>query len=436
MAENGANGSNGGDRLDSWKAIAAYLNRDERTARRWERQGLPIRRVPGNRGQSVFAYKSEIDQWLTLPRETNGEDAPSVAAPEPLPRLGRRRAAQAAGIAALAVLGAGVWWASISDGEFGPLQAALTQTAIVGTTASGQEQWRYVFPDGDRVEPPQERQQNPTEQLQGLQGILAATGLRISSNEAVSSGELLLVSDEGDLQRRMAFDDVLTFGDARAYGQPWGITDYRVDAPAAQPRIAVAAHHYEWWPSMIAILDPQFRRRGTFVNAGWLERVHWLAPDRLLAAGYSESRAGGVIALLDADALNGQSPEDEGSPYFCATCGDGRPVRYVVMPRSEVNRVSGSRFNRARLQMIADRITVRTIEVPYGEADAADAVYEFDQALGFVRAAYSDRYWEAHRALEMAGKLDHTQDTCPDRNGPREILIWEPATRWQTISIN
>ena len=52
------------DRLDSWKAIAEYLNRDIRTLRRWQRQGLPVRRVPGARGNSVFAFQSEIDEWL------------------------------------------------------------------------------------------------------------------------------------------------------------------------------------------------------------------------------------------------------------------------------------------------------------------------------------------------------------------------------------
>jgi hypothetical protein len=36
-----------GERLDSWKAIAAYLGRDVGTVRRWERtRGLPVKRVP------------------------------------------------------------------------------------------------------------------------------------------------------------------------------------------------------------------------------------------------------------------------------------------------------------------------------------------------------------------------------------------------------
>jgi len=54
------------DRLDSWKEIAAYLNRTERTVIRWEKRGLPVRRVPGGKKQAVFAYKHELDGWLEL----------------------------------------------------------------------------------------------------------------------------------------------------------------------------------------------------------------------------------------------------------------------------------------------------------------------------------------------------------------------------------
>jgi hypothetical protein len=54
--------SNG--RLDAWKEIAAYLNRDVRTVIRWERKGLPVHRVPGGKRQAVFAYRDEIDGWL------------------------------------------------------------------------------------------------------------------------------------------------------------------------------------------------------------------------------------------------------------------------------------------------------------------------------------------------------------------------------------
>ena len=50
-------------RLDSWKAIGAYLKRDERTVRRWEKEGLPIHRHVHAKKASVYAYTSEIETW-------------------------------------------------------------------------------------------------------------------------------------------------------------------------------------------------------------------------------------------------------------------------------------------------------------------------------------------------------------------------------------
>ena len=52
-------------RLDSWKSIAEYLERDVRSVQRWEKErGLPVHRVPGERGGTVFAYPEELDSWL------------------------------------------------------------------------------------------------------------------------------------------------------------------------------------------------------------------------------------------------------------------------------------------------------------------------------------------------------------------------------------
>src|SRR5262245_31326771 len=52
------------DRLDSWKQIAAYLEKSERTVRRWhETEGLPVHKHRHQQRGSVWAYASEIDAW-------------------------------------------------------------------------------------------------------------------------------------------------------------------------------------------------------------------------------------------------------------------------------------------------------------------------------------------------------------------------------------
>ncbi len=61
-----------GERLGSWKAIANYLGKSVRTARRWEKEeGLPVRRQMHRVQGSVYAYQAEIDAWRTQ-RETRG----------------------------------------------------------------------------------------------------------------------------------------------------------------------------------------------------------------------------------------------------------------------------------------------------------------------------------------------------------------------------
>src|SRR5713226_4101002 len=53
------------DRLDSWKEIAAHLNRDVTTVQRWEkREGMPVHRHLHDRMGSVYASSSELDAWL------------------------------------------------------------------------------------------------------------------------------------------------------------------------------------------------------------------------------------------------------------------------------------------------------------------------------------------------------------------------------------
>jgi tetratricopeptide (TPR) repeat protein len=54
-----------GARLNSWKEVAAYLGKGERTVKRWElERGLPAYRIPGGGSGSIYAFTAELDQWL------------------------------------------------------------------------------------------------------------------------------------------------------------------------------------------------------------------------------------------------------------------------------------------------------------------------------------------------------------------------------------
>ena len=72
--------------LESWKQIAAYLDRSERTVRRWEAtEGLPVHRREHERQDTVFAYRHEIEAWSRL--RTRCAHEMSINEAERLPQL-------------------------------------------------------------------------------------------------------------------------------------------------------------------------------------------------------------------------------------------------------------------------------------------------------------------------------------------------------------
>src|SRR4026208_1593695 len=69
------------ERLDSWKEIAAFLQRDVRTVQRWEKQaGLPVHRHAESRLRTAYAYRSELEAWWGSQRnpETGSADPTHV----------------------------------------------------------------------------------------------------------------------------------------------------------------------------------------------------------------------------------------------------------------------------------------------------------------------------------------------------------------------
>jgi len=417
-------------RLDSWKAIADYLQRDVATVARWEKNlGLPVRRVAGT-GRSVFAYTSEIDDWLKTNRPPGEVDPPMPPAPL-TPSTGLRLWPWFAVLAALLVLVVALV-ARPRELLAEAFHVEVTTEGVVARDSAGTQLWRHPFPATATtfltIAYP-----GRTQVMGGaVPGVYFATGYRArQTGSVIESGELTFLDSHGQGRRSFAFDDQVTFH-GTPYSAPWAMTAFAVNEGNGTRRVAVSAHHYTWDPGLVTILDDRWQRRGTFVHAGWIEQLRWITPERLLIGGFSNARNGGMIALLDPAALAGQGPEVAGSPHYCENCGTDRPLRMLVFPRSEINLAAGARFNRVLLDGAGDHVIAQTVEMTVSDGDAV-AVYEFTPALDLVSAKFGERYWDMHRTLESQGVLTHTREQCPDRDGPRSIEQWEPATGWRTI---
>jgi TolB-like protein/Tfp pilus assembly protein PilF len=98
------------DRLDSWKEIAAYLNRDVTTVQRWEkREGMPVHRHVHDKIGSVYASRAELDAWgrsrKLLAAQENADHAPAPDPPEPPTVSASRQGPSRRTVAALVAAG-------------------------------------------------------------------------------------------------------------------------------------------------------------------------------------------------------------------------------------------------------------------------------------------------------------------------------------------
>ena len=145
------------DRLDSWKEIAAYLNRDVTTVQRWEkREGMPVHRHLHDRMGSVYASRVELDAWARgrnlRAAQENGNNTtaadPPVSLPQPAISTSRSRwkfALPLAAAAAVLAIGASLWLQRTEYFWRNPIANARFQAV---TDFGGVEQAAAVSRDG------------------------------------------------------------------------------------------------------------------------------------------------------------------------------------------------------------------------------------------------------------------------------------------------
>ena len=146
------------DRLDSWKEIAGYLNRDVTTVQRWEkREGMPVHRHVHARMGSVYAFRAELEVWargrkLQTAQENGNGALPSDVPVQPPGSLARphrwRFWLLAAAVGVLLAAGVARWLQRSEYFWRSPIAGARIQTV---TEFGGVEQAAAVSRDGHFV---------------------------------------------------------------------------------------------------------------------------------------------------------------------------------------------------------------------------------------------------------------------------------------------
>lgn len=408
-------------RLTSWKEIAAHLGREVRTVIRWEKErGLPLHRLPGGRGGSVFAFTDELDQWAA----GQSEQDPSAAA-KTKSELPKRAIFGVAAVAVAALAAA----AGLSGARANPQLADVRVgiRSIEGLDEQGRPLWSHSLPG--YAEPIHRR----VAQLVDLNGdshpeAIAAVALMAQPSIGAPLGTLYALGKGGNPLWQRSIDTRLSFGSADFEG-PWQPDDVLAFTNGDEPFIAWAVHHHTWWPSLLAVFDARGSRIGMFANSGWIRTMSASADGRhIIWGGFSNSRKAAAFAVLDARNPNGASPEDPGSAYACSNCPEGRPLRYFLVDWSDI--ATALPPDEREVKVVVYPPTGR-VELRAQQRSTVEFIVELSSTFEVVKRSVSDSFWEWHRRLELDGTLAHGRAHCPYRDGPL-VREWTPVAGWIT----
>lgn len=461
----------GNGKLDSWKEIASYLGRDVRTVIRWEtKRNLPVHRLPG--GQAVFAYKSELDDWLKQGKDRTAitpvplppKPPPSPQDVEPyLPIIKRtqrwpvRRYAAIVGVVAVLVATlAGVTFLrhrSVSVSGAFVANVKFAPSSVQASDETSRVMWTHQFPKP--IHPEALKHVDEMNKLvhfadlygNGHREVLLTVPLERSTNPSdLALAEIDCFSNDGELLWSYLPQEKFQFGSYEIEA-PWIVEDIFV-SETPKPMIWAALAHYRWGNSFVVQLDPQ-TGKGTvrFVNTGIIYKLNEAqigGKPYLVIGGFNNEYAAGMLAALDESKAYAVSPQTAGTRHKCLSCPEGAPDYYFVFPRSEINRLHNSWEDSVRFVNVQGN----TIEVEKAElgdpalGDRADVgkvhvVYDLraEPTLRPVAFRFDSWYDLMHRELQEKGKLDHGIDSCPERLHPEAVRLWKPDVGWSAIAL-
>jgi len=480
-----------GLRLDSWKEIAAYLRRDERTAIRWEKdRGLPVYRVPGGKRQAVFAYAAELDAWLR--RDDKGglvaadSDAAEVA-PEngsvrtvpqglksvvhsaargtaeaiPIParpittdwlRHGttlRILPSTALALALIVIVGLGAAFLvrrSRNAASQIPVRLAFTADSVQAFDNRDKELWTYDFKGKlDLTLLANPALAANVSRIADFRGdgqreALVAVLLNTGPNTADPIGtQVDLLSAEGRRIWHYVPRQKFQFG-SHTLEEPWMISDVFVSFHDRKAKIWLAFIHPVWGNAFVVNLDPADGKDTLrYVNTGTirsLNEVRMQGKDFLLAGGFNNEPDTGSLGVIDEGRAFAASPQSPGTRHQCVNCPAGQPDCYFVFPRSEINELRGVHED----AVLSVRVTGDQVEVIKGssiekEHEHVHYILRADKGFRPISMRFNSDYDASHRKLEQEGRLHHSLAQCPERLHPRPIKMWTPSGGWTEIQL-
>jgi len=384
--------------LTCWKEIADYLDCGIRTCQRWEKEfKLPIHRFIDSSKSRVFAYKHEIDEWMS--RENLSE------------KKSRRKYLYF--LVPLVTL-IFIYIVSLSlSPPSEPHDFRMDGSDLVILNKKGQEIWRYETGMRD-IE--SEEFYRSHFQVRRCSEIPLRTNLPLIMIRDINSDKkkevlfapisvgfdfrdykLLCFSSRG--KERWSFDP----GREMVFGEKTYSSEYRIDGFTVSdlfndglPEVIVVSFNIPFFPTQVAVLDHRGQLIRDYWNSGRIQDFYFYDLNKdgdkeIFLAGYNNEYDRGCLAVLKPDFISGSAPQT--GYYRSPDLEQGVEEHYILLPLTSVDGKIYERGIMDQIKVIDDQIV--------SISSRTGIFYEFDFSfeLREIRFAdlFKDLYNEIHR---------------------------------------
>lgn len=347
--------------LTSWKEVAAHLGVSIRTAQLWERdRGLPIRRLPGGRGQ-VRAVHVELDAWKNsaliqdpgTSEDDRQEEGPGSAS--------RSWFTVALIVVVLACIAAMVVWAwprhSIAEVNLQP-------DGLAAFDADGSLLWRYVTGTLAQNSYLDRETRKWVGDLDGdgKQEVLFVPQLIGVGKPATS---LICLNESGKLKWR--FDP--SGRDDRAFV----VRQFSVIGN----RVLVTSHHKMFSPAVVNMVDAEGKTLWDYRHRGHLNALTVSRTGKAYLGGVDQNEGKATVVELNAK--------------------DGTESGVVLFPRSCLYR--NEEYNAVDSLSWMDGKLIVDVQEGLSELRNVSLQFFLNERLEFERLSLSDSFMALHRKM-------------------------------------
>lgn len=450
-------------RLDSWKEIAGYVGRTEKTIQRYEKaKHFPIHRIGGGIKERVFAFTNEIDAWFREQQDASGNgicsdhgnqadaiwqdhaettrEASGSFHYKEHSRLTRGLLAWILGISALLLVSGAVIWSFQPQSS---QKTAIERVTVSGHTLSaykegGEFLWERKFESPPNGEPsleiiissrwtPGYEKCIAVDDLDrdGRREVLVVCG---SAEPDFSPYSLQCLDEIGNPRWQFQPGESIVYG-GKTIDKLWKIDFFLIDDldQDGQKEIVVSAHHRNDFPAKISVLKPCGDIVGQYYNSGRVESVvicdlEGDGKREIICGGTNNEYMKGTLFVLDCNDVAGSSPQSKEKPFYSGRLPTGREKYYILLPRDCVNRAV------MRLGVIGRVLaTGQTVDAYVDSSipnfNPSAVIFSLDHNMKLARIRTNLEYAVVHRHLSNQGILDHPFSES-------ELQLMEPLQYW------